>query len=229
MSADLGVDDERLAAVLASVGAHLVVDDVDAALPATRRSPWRPLLVAAALVAMVAGAVLAIAPARRAVGEWFGVGRIHVELDRAAEPAGLPAFTDAAERIDPTAADRALGRPMPTVTGTSLGAPRDWSTVPEGGVLVGWPDGDTTLWVVVVEGDAGDMLKKVGSRDNVITELPDLGDGGLALSGEHVLQTPHRRVGATSVVVWTRGDLMMRLDGTRPTAELIAIATELAR
>jgi hypothetical protein len=29
--------------------------------------------------------------------------------------------------------------------------------------------------------------------------------------------------------VWTEGDLMMRLDGTRPIGELIAIAAQLAR
>ena len=193
------------------------------------RSAWRPLLIAAVVVAVIAGAVLAIAPARRAVSGWFGAGRIHVELDRTAVPAGLPAFTDAAERIEPSAAAPLLGRPMPPVAGSSLGTPSDWWTVPEGGVLVSWPDGDTSFWVVVVEGDGGDMLKKVGDRENVVSELPGLGDGGLAVSGEHVLQTPHRRVRATSVVVWTDGDLMMRLDGNRPIAELIAIAAQLAR
>jgi hypothetical protein len=213
---------------LASVGAHLVVDDAGARRPVAGRSPWRPLLVAAAVVAVVAGAMLAIAPARHAVGRWLGAGRIHVEFDRTAVPAGLPAFTDAAERIEPDDAARVLGRAMPPVAGSALGAPSDWWTVPEGGVLVGWPDGDTSFWVVEVGGDGGDMLKKVGDRDNVVSELPSLGDGGLALSGDHVLQTPHRRVRATSVVVWTDGDLMMRLDGTRPIAELIAIATQLA-
>jgi hypothetical protein len=227
--ADAPLDDDRLAAVLASVGAHLVVDGADERRPAAGPSLWRPLLIAAAVVAVIAGAVLAIAPARRAVGGWFGAGRIHVELDRTAVPAGLPAFTDAAERIEPSAAARLLGRPMPPVAGSALGTPSDWWTVPEGGVLVSWPDGDTSFWVVVVEGDGGDMLKKVGDRENVVSELPGLGDGGLAVSGEHVLQTPHRRVRATSVVVWTDGDLMMRLDGNRPIAELIAIAAQLAR
>src|SRR5262245_34389604 len=230
MNAELTLDDERLAAVLASVGAHLVVDeaDNDARGPATGRSTWRPLLAAAVVIAVIAGAVLAIAPARRAVGGWLGVGRIHVEFDRTAVPAGLPAFTDAAERIEPSAAARVLGRPMPPVAGSSLGAPSEVWTVPEGGVLVSWPDGDTSFWIVAAGGDAGDMLKKISSRDNVISELPGLGDGGLAVSGDHVLETPDRRVRATSVVAWTEGGLMMRLDGTRPTAELIGIAMQLA-
>ena len=59
---DVRLDDDRLAAVLASVGEHLVVERADDA-PATtcRRSPWRPLLVAAVTLAVVVGAVLAIA------------------------------------------------------------------------------------------------------------------------------------------------------------------------
>ena len=102
---------------------------------------------------------------------------------------------------------------MPPVDGSSLGAERlvDRS---RSGVLVSWPDGDTSLWVVRVEGDGGDLVKKVAAGENVVSELPTLGDGGIAVSGDHVLQTPHRRVRATSVVVWTDGDLMLQLDGT---------------
>jgi hypothetical protein len=239
VATDVRLDDDRLAAVLASVGEHLVVDVsvVDVSVlegsgqrqATAGRAVWRPLLIAAAVIAVIAGAVLAIAPARRAVGGWFGAGRIDVEFDRTAAPAGLPAFTDAAERIEPDTAARLLGRPMPPVDRSSLGAPNGWWTVPEGGVVVGWPGGDTSLWVVSVEGDGGDLVKKVATGSNVVSELPNLGDGGIAVSGDHVLQTPHRRVRATSVVVWTDGDLMLRLDGTRPPAELIAIATQLAR
>jgi hypothetical protein len=192
----------------------------------TRRVQWRPLLVAA-VIAVIAGAVLAIAPARRTVGGWFGAGRIEVEFDRSAVPAGLPAFTDAAERIDPTAADGVLGRPMPAVAGSSLGAPSDWWTVPEGGVLVSWPGGDITLWVTVTE-DGGDVVKKVAAGGEVVAELRDLGDGGLAVEGEHVLQTPHRLVAATSVVAWSDGDLTWRLDGAREIDGLIDIAEQLA-
>jgi hypothetical protein len=226
--AEPSLDDDRLAAALASVGEHLVVDAAAEAQPAgARRPPWRPLLVAAVVVAVVVGTVLAIAPARRAVGGWFGAGRIDVEFDRTADPAGLPAFTDAVERIEPADADDLLGRPMPPVDGSSLGAPSGWWTVPEGGVLVGWPDGDTSLWVVVTNGD-GDMVKKVAAGNEVVAELPALGDGGLAVIGDHLLETPHRRVRADAVVAWADGDLTYRLEGTRPIDELIAIAEQLA-
>ena len=47
--ADVRLDDDRLAIVLASIGEHLVVDGVAAVAPAPKetRPRWRPLLVAA--------------------------------------------------------------------------------------------------------------------------------------------------------------------------------------
>ena len=102
---------------------------------------------------MIAATVLAVAPARRVVSGWFGAGRIEVEVDRSADPTGLPSFTAPAERIDRAAAGEFLGRPMPPVDGSPLGVPSDWWTLPEGGVLVSWPDGGTSLWVVVTNGD----------------------------------------------------------------------------
>jgi hypothetical protein len=225
---DLRLDDDRLATVLASVGEHLVVDRAVDAAPLRRghRPLWRPLLVAAVVLAVIAATVLAVAPARRVVSGWFGAGRIEVEVDRSADPTGLPSFTAPAERIDGADAGEILGRPMPPVDGSSLGAPSDWWTLPEGGVLVSWPDGGTSLWVTV-SGD-GDLVKKVVDGANDVTELPDLGDGGVAVSGVHLLQTPHRRVRANSVVVWTDGGLTFRLDGTGPLDDVIAIAESLA-
>ena len=130
---DERLDDDRLAAVLASVGEHLVV----AAPTAPRRSgpTGGPgdvrLLVAAAALIVVAGAIVAIAPARRVVSGWFGAGRIEVEIDRAADPTGLPSFAAPAERIDPAAADEVLGRAMPPVGHSALGAPSEWATCPK--------------------------------------------------------------------------------------------------
>jgi hypothetical protein len=225
---DVQVDDTRLAAVLASVGQHLVVDGAAAAdtLPRGSRPAWhRPLLAAAVAVAVIAGAVVAIAPARRAVSGWFRTGRIEVEIDRGADPAGLPAFTDPAERIDPAAAHEILGQAVPPVDHSALGRPLEWWTVPEGGVLVDWPSGET-LWITVST-DA-DIVKKVAGGADVVTELRDLGDGGVAITGEHLLQTPHRRVRADNVVIWTDGDLTWRLDGTSAPEELIALAHQLA-
>jgi hypothetical protein len=221
-------DDDRLAAVLASIAEHLVIDaPAGAATTGSDGRTWRRLLlVAAAALIVVAGAVVAIAPARRAVGGWFGAGRIEVEIDRIAEPTGLPAFADPAERIDPAAADDVLGQAVPPVDDSALGSPSEWGTLPEGGVLVGWPTGET-LWVTVSD-DGDDLVKKVAGGASDVIELGDLGDGGVAITGEHLLQTPHRRVRADNVVIWTDGELTFRLDGERSLDALIDLARQLA-
>lgn len=229
--ADGRLDDDRLAVVLASVGAHLVVDDaarspVEAPGASDRRGWRRPLLVAAVALAVLAGAIVAVAPARRVVSGWFGIGRIEVQLDRAADPTGLPSFEEPAEPIGAAAVDEVLGRSMPAIDGSELGAPSGWWTLPEGGVLASWPSGDMSLWVVASSGDV--LLKKVLPMADDVIELGDLGDGGVAVTGEHLLQTPHRRVSADNAVIWIDGALTFRLDGTADLDELIRIARQLA-
>jgi hypothetical protein len=225
--ADVRLDDERLAAVLASIGAHLVVDgSAGADVPSDRRRLWRPLLVAAVTLAVVAGAVVAIAPARRAVSGWFRIGRIELGVDRRTDSTGLPALTEAARPIDPAIADDLLGRAMPDLDDSPLGAPSDWWTIPEGGVLVGWPDGETSLWVSTTV-DGGEFVDKVVAAEADVTELPDLGDGGAAVRGSHVLRTPHRRVAADGVVIWVDGGLTWRLEGTAELGTLVDVARDL--
>lgn len=229
--------DDRLGAVLHSVGLHLVVDGADeSAVEGVEVATATPLRgrriavsVAAALLVLV-GTVLAVAPARRVVGGWLRVGRIDVELapsaDTGGETVGLPAFTDAVPRIEAADADDVLGGAMPAVGATPLGAPRDWWAPPEGGVLVGWGDGATSLWVVVTDGDER-LVKQLVAGVSEVVEVPGLGDWALAVDGEHVVQTPARRVAADAVVAWTSGDLTFRLEGTAELEQLIALARQL--
>ena len=147
---DVRLDDDRLATVLASVGEHLVVERrrrrCQHRVPL--RSPWRPLLVAAVTLAVIAGAVLAIAPARRVVSGWFRVGRI--ELDDRPADRSRPACRRSPMRPGRSSRRQPMissaGRCRPSTT-SPLGAPSQWWTIPEGGVLVGWPDGATSLWI----------------------------------------------------------------------------------
>jgi len=231
---DVLLDDDRLEAVLTSVGEYLVIDQSTAATaiaaqPASEVGPtWRrPLLAAAVALAVVAGTVLAVAPARRVVSGWLGIGRIEVQIDRSADPTGLPSFHAPAVPIDAATVDEVLGQPMPVIDGSQLGSPSGWWTLPEGGVLAGWPGGDTTLWVVET-GGGDELLKKVAAGADNVTELPDLGDGGMAITGAHLLKTPHRRVGADNVVIWTDGELTLRLDGAGDIDTLVEIARQLA-
>jgi hypothetical protein len=229
--ADGMLSDERLAAVLASVGAHLVTDAGAAGGAGARddlvAARWRRTLLAAAVaLAVIAGAVVAIAPARRAVGGWLRIGRVEVEIAPAVDTAALPALTDGATRIAPGDADALLGTAMPPVGVSTLGPPTDWWTLPEGGVVVGWGDGETSLWVLPTAGD-DEYLKKVASTGEVVAEVPTLGDGGIVVRGPHLFQSPQRRVAADTVVLWTAGDLLFRLEGNAEPEQLLAVAEQL--
>lgn len=222
--------EDRLEEVLASVGEHLVVEPDTEAEPAddlaARRWPRR-LLAAAVTVAVLAGATLAIAPARRAVSGWFRAGRIEVQIGVENVDGSLPVFTDAVERIDPAAAAALLGAEMPDLGGSTLGDPSDWWTIPEGGVLVGWPDGETSLWIVATDSE-DPVIKKTLISGNDVREVAGLGDIAFAVEGEHIVQTPHRRVAAASVVAWADGDLTFRLEGAAEVDELVDLARQLA-
>ena len=212
---DERLDDERLAAVLASVGEHLVVDaPASAATVGSAGRTWRrPLLAAAAVLAR-----------RCRHGRWpsprhggpsadgSAPGASRSRSTGVAVPTGLPSFADPTERIDPAAADEVLGRPMPGWTRAA--GPAERVVVPARGRRARRLADGETLWMSPAT-MATSWSKKVAGGADVLIELRDLGDGGVAITGEHLLQTPHRRVAADNVVAWTDGELTFRLDGER--------------
>jgi hypothetical protein len=50
----------------------------------------------------------------------------------------------------------------------------------------------------------------------------------VAVAGEHVLQTPLRRITAMSTVLWLDADVWYRLEADRPRDEVVALAREVA-
>lgn len=229
--------DDRLEDVLESVGRHLVIDrtDDDECAPAEhRRRRWRTvrrrMVAAAAAVLVLIGAVAAIAPARRAVGGWLRAGGIDVRVDPqfGRTDSDLPSFIDGATGIESGHIAALLGRPPPDLSATSLGEPGGWWTVPEGGVVATWDQGETSLWIVPTDGQQSDMIDKFAATADAVTGLPQLGDGGFAVGGTHELQTQHRRVAANSVVAWSGGSLTFRLESSIDLDDLISIAEEIA-
>jgi hypothetical protein len=230
---------DRLDDVLASIGQHLVIDaaagDVGASIAAIDRArarmQRRPLVAVAVIVAVLAGLVASVPPARRAVGGWLHAGRIDVSVDpNVTIDAGLPAFIDAVTPVDPTAAPAILGRTPPDLTSSSLGAPTGWWTVPEGGVVLTWNDSETSLWVVPTGPDLQGHVDKLidESMSASATWLPDLGNGGLAIDSPHLMVTPHRTVLAGAVVAWDEGGLTYRLESPLDVDELVEIARSFA-
>ena len=89
---------------------------------------------------------LAVAPVREAVADWLGIGSTHVvKVPGGVDTTGLPSIQEGLAPVSRDEAERALTHPVPIVD--ALGEPRLLVLSPEGGVIMGWTEGDTTLWV----------------------------------------------------------------------------------
>ena len=224
-------DGGGLEAILASVGDHLVVgSNADPSAfhvepPAWNRKPRR-LLAAAAIALVLGGAILLVAPARTAVARWLGIGSTRIETVPDDPLAGedLPSVIAGIAPITASEAERILGQPAFHTTATPLGTPDALYAMPEGGVLAEWTDSSSTLWIQTGPADTDALFTKlVGASENVET-IDDLGDEALFIAGDHVLDTPNRRVAAGAVVLWTHEGIQYRLESDLPQTEMIDIA-----
>jgi hypothetical protein len=227
-------DNDRLALVLASVGDHLVIEpqggDPAQARHGTvtsrsRRHRVGPVLAAAAVIV---AAVLGFAPTRGALAGWLGIGSTRIRLDPVVvpDPTLHPSIADDTEPVGRAGAEDLVGRPLPDLDSTQLGAPAGYAAIPEGGVLVVWDDA-TTLWIHRAQIDLGAVREKQLPATSPPEPVEDLGDEALLLSGDHLLKTPHRTVAAATVVLWVSGPWELRLESGRPAAELVGIARQI--
>ena len=211
--------DARLEAILASVGEHLVVE----APAAPSVSPWpRRLAIAAVIFLAVLVAVVAVAPVREAVADWLGIGSTHIRRVVYVDTTGLPSIQ---ERLTPVSRDEAeamLRAPLPDVA--ALGDPELIVVAPEGGVIMGWSKGGTTLWVHARGLDPGPFFDKLVATGERVERVTDVGDDALYVEGTHILETPGRKLAARSVLLWIDGDVEYRLESNLDQAEMISIA-----
>ena len=227
-------DDTALADALAATGRELALDAPP--VDVRRGAVWHWLAAAAMVVAVAAATVLAIAPARHTVGGWLRVGNVDVRVVPGATSAptdSLPGLLDgtAVRPAEAAALSAVLGDDLDAVSSSALGPPARWWVLPEGGVVAEWPARATTLWVVELDEFSSMMLDKLVGGAEAVVALPDLGDrpGGMAVSGGHLLVTPHRTIAATDVVAWTEHGRVYRLESSGVSVdELEAIAAHLA-
>jgi len=192
---------------------------IDRAAPARRRRRW-PLLVAAAVLLVVIG-VVAIAPARDTVARWFGV---RIERDDGATARG--SFADDVAPLD---VDDVIGRTgieAAAFDATTLGRPDAAGIPPEGGVLLAWRAGATTLWVRPGDDDIVVVKKLIGSHG--AKPIDDLGDYAVSIDGDHVLETPARRVAAGRVLWWLDDAQQWRLESELDATTMLAVGRALA-
>lgn len=229
--------DDRLEAVLASIGAHLEIGDNAgvrdlARSPAPRRRA-RVLAAAAAVVLAVVLAVTAIAPARRAVADFLRIGSTRIDPapvgaapTTRAPGSTLPGLLDGLPRLDADAAAARLGRALPDTTTSALGAPDAIyaASAPGEGVVLAWNDRSTTLWLHRAPVDNAIIYAKQLGGTSRVEVLTGLGSSAVAITGPHTLRTPDRTIAAGNVVLWIQGGWELRLEADRPVDELTSIA-----
>jgi hypothetical protein len=230
----IDIDDDRLAEVLASVGNLLqtaapAAAATEARPPRSRRGLWQPRAVRWAFVVVVVLAVVAVtvAPVRRTVADWLGIGSTQIDIGPASSVAPLPSIATGIPPLDEAAAAAKVDVDLAGLGASALGAPSAFADMPEGGVLVIWRDG-TSLWIHRPLGpEPSDWLHKMVAEGEDVQEVTGLGEDALVVSGTHMLETPHRTVAATTVVLWLSGDLELRLESDRDPSALIELARQL--
>jgi len=225
--------DDHLEAVLSSLADHLdVPDDVEPpgwqpAAAARRRASPRRVVALAAGTALVVGATGVVGGAVREaaaqVGEWLDLGGTRIE-EGAADPTGRPPISDDLRPVTPAAAAAWLGRPLPVVGHAELGEPDVAALPPEGGVLLGWDEGATTLWVRPMADPPDVRTTKVLAELGSAAEVDGLGEAAVLIEDDHVLVTPHRRLAAGAVLLWIDDGWEYRLESDLPRADLLAAA-----
>ena len=221
-----GFSDARLELILMSVGDHLVVDAPSS--PVARiGSPWpRRLAIAAAVLVAVVIATVAIAPVREAVADWLGIGHTRiVKVEGGVDTTGLPSLQDQLTPISGEEAETALGHPLPTIE--ALGDPDLLVRSPERGVIMGWTEGDTTLWVHPEGLEPGPFYDKLLAAGEAVERISDLGDDALYIEGTHILETPGRKLAARSVLLWVEDGVEYRLESNLDRDEMIALGRSL--
>jgi hypothetical protein len=216
--------DARLEAILVSVGELLVVA-VDSPATTHPASRWpRRLAVAAAVLVVALVATLAVAPAREAVARWLGIGSTRIERVPGgdSDPSGLPTISNALTPASVEDAEDALGETLPVVE--ALGPPEAVYMPPEGGVILSWREGSTTLWIRDPDFAPEMFVKKLVEAGEPAESVAGVGDEALIVEGTHILETPHRRVAAGTVLLWVDGAEEYRLESDLDRAAMIEIA-----
>ena len=223
--------DERIEAALAGLADELVVPDgpLDTDGPDRGRRPGRALLALAAAVLVLALVLAAVPAGRRAVAGWLGLGRVRVErIDPGLEVPPESGFVDGVAPLDVGDALGAAGVQDGALAAAGLGRPAAAGRPPEGGVVLTWDDGATTLWVRRPdEGDEAGLVKK-RIADAVAEPIEGIGEAAILIDGDHVLATPARTVAADRVLWWVVDDVEHRLETDRSRADLLDMGRTLA-
>ena len=202
-----------------------------------RRPAWtprlRPLALGFAIVLAALAGVLALSPgARSAFLEIFHLKGARVELTETLPEVEVQPVIDFGERVSRAEAERRvgfrlfdLGEPDAVfVRGTRIAT------------LVYGPVGKPRLTLTQLRGGVWDgFVKKAGGLGTTVEQVTVDGEQGLFVTGdEHFVMyrdetgniTDELTYLAGTVLLWNRGDLLLRLEGDLTRAEALALARD---
>ncbi len=210
-----------------AIAANLRLSPRPERLPRSPRS-WRTVAIVVTVVLAVAiAAGMAVPQARTSILHWFGIGEIRIEfVDR------LPAVRPDAPLGLGTAIDSA-NAPFPLLRPAVLGKPD--GTYRSGDVvtlLYGRPERVRALVTEIANSGFTPMVgKKLAEAGTRVEFVPIRGSEGpgLWVTGEpHVVLLPGGPARlAANTLIWTRGALTIRLEGTATLQQARAIAESL--
>jgi hypothetical protein len=197
-----------------------------------RRPLWRPLAIALAVVLAAFGAVLALSPgARSAFLELFHLKGATVELVETL-PQVEPQQFHYGERVTRTEAERRVGFELVDLEGQEPDA--IFVLDDRLASLVYGPVDKPRLVLSQLQGSVWDgFVKKVGSSGTLVESVQVDGEPGLFVSGDEHFVMFRDRNGAIrddqtflagTVLLWNRGDLLLRLEGDLTRDEALEIA-----
>jgi hypothetical protein len=191
-----------------------------------RRIGRRSWVVAAVAVvlALVAVAIVSIAPARHAVADLLGIGATEVrrvdELPATDAPRALPSPGSRAA-LERRLADAHLYEPAAGLVGPA----EAWSVDPARETTVVYHD------VVLSQRDRGDAPPAVKSappgsdvRYVTVDDSP-----GLFVGGGHTRTIGRHTYRSTDALIWERGNIELRLEGDLPLPRMLEIARSVTR
>jgi hypothetical protein len=199
------------------------------------RRPWvRPLALGLAVALAVLGAVLALSPgARSALLELFRLEGATVELVETL-PEVEPQRFDFGERVTRAEAERRVGFELVDLEGQEPDAV--FVLGDRLASLVYGPVETPRLVLSQLRGSVWEgFLKKVGSSGTRVEEVQVNGGRGLFVSGdehfvmfrdENGLIDDEETFLAGNVLLWNRGDLLLRLEGDLTRAQALRIARD---
>jgi hypothetical protein len=213
-----------------------------AVVDARRRFRTRSLVAVAAVVFLLAAAVLTIAPARRAVADWLGIGAVEIRHSDHPLPngtglavPGAPGSTRPSAAARELAAARRVARfdiktPRAASAGALLGVEID-RRVPGGLVVLRYPR--FTLIEIASHPDTGGAIRKFLDRTVQVEPTTVAGHPGLWIAGVHQISYLDRDGNFASdtirrsgpVLLWTDAGVTYRIEGFGRLQDAMRIAT----